>query len=234
MAAEPLEASKREEQSRLEFATEAVFIGARFKWRQQVGDLTMNSEMAEQWEDEFTHWSIDGRSVHLRTSSAGYRVHLGDGRAYFAFESPSIYRVAVAHMQQFLEVLQKRDRERLQARFQIECLHEVELSFIELRDALGTAFLNREAHDALGVKLDDFNYLVDVTREGHWYQINVGPVRAEEIPRRAMATNIDPIPETAVYYLVSGEASPNNGLDIEDQLGRVSNLADDVRMEVLP
>lgn len=199
-----------------------VFLGFRITWPRKIGDLGMNTRLAEGWESAFDHWSIDGRVVHMGHSGIGYEVDLMDGHARFALQEPNAtLSVAREHGATVVQMLRESGRGPIVLHCDAQFLDpDVGDDYAALTEQMGRRMLNTEFSNALGVDLDEVQYLVDAYFEGQWVQIQAGPIKAEQIPSFVDSARLRQVPRIARFYSVTsrsemGESDFNFDLFLE-------------------
>ncbi len=203
-----------------------VFLGFRVAWRSSISDLSMNTQLAERWEPSVTDSSADGRTLRLSLRSEGYAIRLMDGGAEFRMESEAAYERAITHSQELLEQLEGRRHPRVMS-LDSQYLVPFDETFEVLVSKLGSALLNTSLAPDFGAQLSDLAYLADFQRGDMPFQLNVGPLRAHEVPRRVAAQNLKEIPDVAIFYGLTVRAAPRlltNMRDLSESIFELGNL----------
>jgi len=212
-----------------------VFLGFRISWPRRIGDLGMNTQLAETWEEAFDHWSIDGRRVHMGHSGIGYEVNLGDGLATFTLQEPNVtLPVARQHGDALVRMLRSTERGPLTLHCEAQYLDpNVGSDYKALTAQIASRVLNSEFTAALGVELVEVQYLVDAIFEGQWFQIQAGPIRAEQIADFVDSARLRQIPRYARFYSVSSRSELGvANFDFDAFLERVFRMGETVAAEI--
>lgn len=187
-----------------------VFVGFRIEWRRRIGDLELNTRLAEAWESAFDHWAIEGRKVHLGHGGAGYSLYLSDGSARFVVHTPKIVlRQAQEHVQELIKALKGAGRNRIVIHTEAQYLEPVpNTDFATLMHSMVRKVLNPDFGARLGATFKDLAYTVDLDIEGQWFQVRAGPVRAHEVAKwvASPAHRLGKIPELAYFSSVNSHA----------------------------
>ncbi len=214
-----------------------VFVGLWIQWNRRISDLSFNTRLAEVWEETFDHWSIDDRHVHLGSGALGYSLDLRDGSAKFVVQLPkATLRLLREHAKQMIAALQQSGRTGISILTEGQYLEPVECAEFEvLMNSMAHKLLNTQFADHVGAKLTDLAYLVDFEAAGQWFQVQAGPLRASEIPKRVQSDprRLGKIPEFARYYSVSSRAQIGAGeFDLDMFWQRVANLGASIAQEL--
>lgn len=177
---------------------QAVFFGIDISWRPRISDLNMNTSVAESWEDVFSSWEIQARSVHLRSRRLRYRVTFRDGAAQFMLDGATAWDMAIEHTATFVEKLHENDRSTARVRATVQHLVPVEDEFDDLVEKLVDRVFNADFYHGLGETMD-IAYVVDVIRDGVQHHVAIGPLRAHEVQQRVAAQIVDHVPEQSIF-----------------------------------
>jgi hypothetical protein len=180
-----------------------VFLGFQITWKSKISDFERNQQFAQEWENDFLSWEAHDRRVELENKKLGYFVSLSDGAVYFQSENVDAYEKALEHATQLLGVLVEQKNEKAVARFEAQFIIASDKEFLEHQEALRPKLLQESFATAIEATVLDFAYLADVVIDGRWYQINIGPVRAQEIPRRIAARTVKDYPQVATFLSVT-------------------------------
>ncbi len=211
-----------------------VFVGLNIGWLSRPSDFTMNSSLAELWEDAFPRWEVDGRTLMLREPHTTYTVRLRDGDARFwAGSGPGLDRLLV-HSQHLFDALKKGGRSHTAAVIEIQYLTPSTLTFEDLRDRLAAKLLNDHFVPALGGGVVDLAVTLDFLMDGRLYQLNAGPVRASEIPQRVgVPIPKERVPPVAIFFSVNNRWQVADAADgIKLAIQRVLEVAQKVDQEI--
>lgn len=214
--------------------TAAVVVALRLTWRARVGDYRMNTALAEDWEGDFPQWSLMGdRGYQLLDPAIDYGVRLQDGAAQFRLERLASLDRLTHHVASVVGILESSGRLPASVEANIKFLHAVsDQSFPDLVQSLWKKLLGEQILHGLAAEAEDFSYLVDLKHEGNWYQLNLGAVRAYEIPQRTGVT-LDKIPDLAVFWgLATRRKVTGTGFDAGDLVKDLLQMGDDVLTEV--
>lgn len=180
-----------------------VFLGFRVLWKRRVADNDRNLQFARDWERDFDAWNVNGRDVDLMAPSKGYFVRLQDGVAFFGTEGAKAYSQAVNHVTEVLRTLADDQDAPGLVNIEAQFLVPVERPFPELVAHLDSSLVNPLVRNRLGAKTVDLAYLVDMEVNGVWRQVNIGAVKAHEIPRRVAARTLKKAPPVSLFVSVT-------------------------------
>lgn len=167
-------------------APSLVFVGIAIHWKPRPADLTTHTLLAEQWRDRFSSWQIADRTVSLQDLRNRYSVSLSDGKAQFLVETPHGLDRALEQVPQFLDQLPPESRER-RGRIETQYLRSSELAFENRLEEVAPRLIRETFPTSVSMKLKDFAYMSDFELEGDVFQLSIGVVRKDEIPRRVYA-----------------------------------------------
>jgi hypothetical protein len=180
-----------------------VFIGFRFVWRQRLSDLELPRTLAERWEAQFGSWNVQPSGFELAGRQSDYFISLTNSSAAFRCESSTAFALALEHASELSAELVETHPEGAGANIDAQFLLPVPVEFPVLVERLHPKLLNPAILKTVEAVMEDLAYLADVQIDGRWHQINAGPVRAEEIPRRVAAISLKSTPPVAIYASVS-------------------------------
>lgn len=150
-------------------------------------------------------WGVEGRTISMSNPSDAYRVRLSDGAALFEIESRAAYDRCAAQLPELIEHLPKpttRHRPACMTHAQYLVPFSGELS--ELVKQLESNLFSPVLAKRLAATMTDFAYLADFNDEdGRRFQLNVGPVKQEEITQRVSAAFLTEKPELAVFLAIT-------------------------------
>jgi len=186
---------------------ELVFIGMRVDWRRKIADEEIRQQLASRWEDGFSHWSFNGRSLHLCIPSLGYSVDLTDGQVKFTGERPGAAFVEMrAQVNEVVDILRAAGREDIGIHCEAQFLEPVsDLSFASLVAQIARKLQGSSALASMNASLLDFAFMSDVAIDGVAYRLNAGAVRAHEISSRVASTKLKYIPKLARFYSIESQ-----------------------------
>lgn len=209
-----------------------AFIGFEIHWVARLSDTRLVSQLAEQWEESFSHWSQDGNSIHVGHSALGYCIDLEPGSARFTLQVPELaYSVAQRHASDLLQVLSENGRKQVRALATAQLLQAEEGTFEALMQRLEAKLYNRSFGERFGATMDDMSYLSDWIIGEKWFQISVGALRAHEIPTRVASTRLTKIPEVATFVQITTRWAALHG-EVDSHLRRILSLGDSVTREL--
>lgn len=209
-----------------------VFLGYEVHWAPRLSDARLVSQLAETWEESFSHWSQDGNSIHVGHSALGYCIDLEPGSARFTLQVPELsYTVAQRHAADLLQVLKENGRKNIRALATAQLLQAEESRFEALVQRLEAKLYNRSFAERFGATMDDISYLADWNVGEQWFQISVGPLRAHEIPARVASNRLAKIPEVATFVQITTRWGAAHG-GFESHLHSILSLGDSVTKEL--
>lgn len=214
----------------------AVLTTLRIAWKPSVSDYRLNTALAEEWEKDLPDWRSQGeRSYRLAKPDMSYAVQLADGSARFRLEQMSSVERLASHVASLLSRLDELNRLPATVEAKVQFVDAVEgKTFSELMTYMRQRLLVEQLLQKMEAEAQDFAYLVDFEREGKWYQVNLGAVRAHEIPRRTGA-RLDEIPDLAIYCeLTTKRKVAGPEFSTEDLIESLLQLGQDVLDEVKP
>ena len=181
-----------------------VFLGFVARWKPRPSDASEHLQRAERWEVDAPEWSIQDRRIHLANPDIGYSAMLGDGHADFRSESPAALVQAKRHADEILSQRMSGDGSRVVISVGAQFLAPSESTFEALTSHLHRKLYNPHVLRLFQGRLHDFAYLVDFRIQGRGYQLQIGPVRAAEIPGRVSARDLETPPDVATFCQVVG------------------------------
>ena len=189
-------------------ATSALaFLGFRVLWRRTIGDYDRNIQFARSWEHDFESWSIQQRDIELAAPKKGYFVRLTDGVAHFTTESADGFKEAVEHVPAVLKTLAAEQESPGVLDIVAQFVQPVDDEFDALARHLDEKLVNPLVAKTIGATTLDVAYLVDMEVDGIWRQVNIGPVRAREIPGRLAARIPRQRPAVGIFLSVTSRKS---------------------------
>jgi hypothetical protein len=195
----------------------------------------MNRRYAEAWENDFSEWEIQDRTIQLTKREIGYRVSLGDGVAYFRSETAEAYAEARRHAGQLVEGLARERKQKALATIEAQHLLPVDESFESLVSRLSERLLTTPLLTALNARLFDFAYLVDTRIDGRYYQFSIGPLKQNEIPSRVAARDLKVLPKVALFCGIATRKSfdyePD---DLSDYVSKTLDIGTKLLRELMP
>jgi hypothetical protein len=136
---------------------------------------------------------------------------------------------------ELLAELEANDRRKIGLQQIVRFLRPTEIPFEAAMSHVNEHFFNNALPNRLGGTLLDVAYLADFRFGKTWAQINVGAVRAAEIPGRLGTQGPREIPPVAYFYSVTGrvrEEREISGRGVTSLLDSLLELGDKLTQEL--
>ncbi len=194
-----------------------VFAGIRLAWKAAASDAEFHRTLGARWAGQFGKWKAEGGQVELDAPEQGYFVRLNVGHAHFRNENEQALRRAFGDIEEWFAE-GGNTRQGLRVNCEVQYVHAASMDFEHLVRHLEAKALNPALQRSLGMELEDLAYLTDCIREGRWHQVNWGPIRSHEVPRRVAALTLNDVPPVALFCSLTTRLGMSGDSTIPRQL----------------